>query len=360
VTGAATRPLADLRAADEGSFGGKSTSLGELMAGGIPVPPGFAVSTSAFHAFLAAGGLEARIADALERAQGGEVEAVQAAAEEIRAAICDTPVPDAVRDEIAAAYAALAREAGDDPEPPVAVRSSAVGEDSGEATFAGQQETYLWVRGADGVCAAVRDCWASTFSAPAISYRARMAAGRAPEMGVAVQLMVDAAVSGVMFTCNPVSGDPSIVAINSSWGLGLGVVGGEVTPDEYLLSKVTGEVVREAVAAKHIEYRPAPGGRGTECVPVAEERQSVTSLGEAQLAALLDVARRVQRYFGSHQDVEWAIARGGEVPANLFVVQSRPVTATGAEPKAKEPAAEQPASALSMVMGTFGAKPKGT
>jgi pyruvate,water dikinase len=282
---------------------------------------------------------------------------VQAAAEEIRAAVYETPVPDALREEIAAAYAALAREAGDDAEPPVAVRSSAVGEDSGEATFAGQQETYLWVRGADAVCDAVRDCWASTFSAPAISYRARMAAGRAPEMGVAVQLMVDAAVSGVMFTCNPVSGDPSIVAINSSWGLGLGVVGGEVTPDEYLLSKVTGEVVREAVSAKHIEYRPAPGGRGTECVPVAEERQAVSSLDEAQLAALLDVARRVQRYFGSHQDVEWAIARGGELPASLFVVQSRPVTATGAEPKKEEPAAA-PASALSMVMGTFGVKPK--
>jgi pyruvate, water dikinase len=354
VTGTCTRPLHALRAADEARFGGKSTSLGELLAGGIPVPPGFAVSTSAFHAFLAEGGLEARVAEAVEGARGGEVGAVQAAADTIREAICATPVPDTVRSEIEDAYAALAREAGDDPEPPVAVRSSAVGEDSGEATFAGQQETYLWVRGADGVCTAVRDCWASTYSAPAISYRARMAAGRAPEMGVAVQLMVDAAVSGVMFTCNPMSGDPSIVAINSSWGLGLGVVGGEVTPDEYLLSKVTGEVVREQVSAKHIEYRPAPGGHGTECVPVADERQSVASLDEAQLAALLDVARRVQRHFGGHQDVEWAIARGGEAP--VFVVQSRPVTATGAAPKEQAP---QPASALSMVMGTFGVgKPK--
>src|SRR4051812_39248074 len=155
-----------------------------------------------------------------------------------------------------------------------------------------------------------------------------MAAGRAPEVGVTVQLMVDAAVSGVMFTCNPMSGDPSIVAVNASWGLGLGVVGGEVTPDEYLLSKVTGEVVRETVSAKHLEYRPARGGRGTECVPVPEERRSEPCLDEAKLAALVGVARRVQRYFGSHQDVEWAIAEDGE----LFVVQSRPVTATGAKP----------------------------
>jgi pyruvate,water dikinase len=358
VTDARTRPLADLRASDEARFGGKSASLGELLAGGIPVPPGFALSTDAFHAFLAHGGLQDRIAAALDRARGGDVGFVQAAADAIREAVRATPVPDDVRAEVADAYAGLARDAGDDPEPPVAVRSSAVGEDSGETTFAGQQETSLWVRGADGVCDAVRDCWASTYSAPAITYRARMAAGRAPEMGVTVQLMVDAAVSGVMFTCSPTSGDPSIVAINASWGLGLGVVGGEVTPDEYLLSKVTGEVVRETVGVKHIEYRPAPGGRGTESVPVADDRQTAASLDERARAALLDVARRVQRHFGGHQDVEWAIARGGELPASLFVVQSRPVTATGAPAKDAEPA--KAASALSMVMSTFGAKQKGS
>jgi pyruvate,water dikinase len=229
------------------------------------------------------------------------------------------------------------------------VRSSAVGEDSGEATFAGQQETYLWVRGADAVCDAVRDCWASTFSAPAMSYRAKMAADKQPEMGVTVQRMVDAAVSGVMFTCNPVSGDPSVVAIDASWGLGLAVVGGEVTPDEYLISKVTGEVVRRNVSAKHVEYRADPSGRGTVCVPVDEARQSEACLDDARLAALVDVARRVKKYFGSHQDVEWALDSDGE----LFVVQSRPVTATGAAKK--DDAEPKAASALSLVMSKFGA-----
>src|SRR6185295_1561677 len=212
----------------------------------IPVPPGFAIATGAFHAFLEAGGLEARIAEAMAGVKPDDVTTVQAAADAIGAAAGTTDVPADVRAEITAAYADLG-------EPAVAVRSSAVGEDSGEATFAGQQETYLWVRGADGVCDAVRDCWASTFSAPAMSYRAKMAGDRRPEMGVTVQLMVDAAVSGVMFTCNPVSGDPSVVAIDASWGLGLGVVGGEVTPDQYLVSKVTGEVVRRSVSAKHVE-----------------------------------------------------------------------------------------------------------
>jgi pyruvate, water dikinase len=338
-----TRPLAELRAADEAEFGGKSTSLGELMAAEIPVPEGFAIATSAFHAFLAAGGLEERIAEAVAGVNADDVGTVQAAADAIRHAVGAAEMPDDVRAEIAQAYSEL----GDDA--PVAVRSSAVGEDSGEATFAGQQETYLWVRGADGVCDAVRDCWASTFSAPAMSYRARMAAGRRPEMGVTVQRMVDAAVSGVMFTCNPVSGDPSVVAVNASWGLGLGVVGGEVTPDEYLVSKVTGEVVRRSVAAKHLEYRADPSGRGTVCVPVAEARRSEPALDDERLATLVDAARRVQRYFGSHQDVEWALDGDGA----LFVVQSRPVTATGAA--AKEADAPAPASAFSLVMSKFGA-----
>ena len=355
MTATHTRPLAELRAADEDRFGGKSTSLGELIAAEIPVPPGFAVGTSAFHAFLEAGGLEARIAEAMAGVRADEVGTVQAAADAIRDAVGATEVPAAVRAEIAGAYEALAREAGADGEPAVAVRSSAVGEDSGEATFAGQQETYLWVRGADAVCDAVRDCWASTFSAPAMSYRAKMAAGRAPEMGVTVQLMVDAAVSGVMFTCNPMSGDPSVVAIDASWGLGLGVVGGEVTPDEYLVSKVTGEVVRRNVSAKHIEYRADPSGQGTECVPVDEARQSEPCLDDARLTALVDVARRVQKYFGAHQDVEWALARDGA----LFVVQSRPVTATGAA--AKDDAAKPAATdALSLVMSKFGAGGGGT
>jgi pyruvate,water dikinase len=348
VSDAHTRPLAELRAADEDRFGGKSTSLGELMAAEIPVPPGFAISISAFHAFLEAGRLEARIAEAAAGVKPDDVGTVQAAADAIREGVCGTEIPDAVRSDIAGAYEALARSVGED-EPAVAVRSSAVGEDSGEATFAGQQETYLWVRGADGVCHAVRDCWASTFSAPAMSYRARMAAGRKPEMGVTVQLMVDAAVSGVMFTCNPVSGDPSVVAVNASWGLGLGVVGGEVTPDEYVVSKVTGEVVRRNVAAKHIEYRADPSGRGTVCVDVAAERQSDPALDDDGLASLVDVARRVQKYFGTHQDVEWALAQDGA----LYVVQSRPVTATGAAPKEAETPA--PVSALSMVFSKFGA-----
>jgi len=350
-----TLRLVELRSGHSGSFGGKSSTLGELMAAGIPVPPGFAVSTDAFRAFVAEAGLDGMIAAELERMAPGDVDSVGAASHAISQAMRFAPVPEAVRDEVAERYAELAEECGV-AEPPVAVRSSALGEDSQDATFAGQQETYLWVRGADHVCDAVRDCWVSVYSPPAMTYRARLRSGEGePAMGVAVQLMVDAEVSGVMFTCNPVSGDPSMVAVNASWGLGLAVVGGEVTPDDYLVSKVTKEIVREHVHAKDVQYVPDAGGRGAVRVSVAEERRAIACLDRTALDALVDVAGRVERYFGSHQDVEWVIARGGELPESLFVVQSRPVTAlprSGGKPTAT--------SAMALVMNAFGAgEPKG-
>ena len=185
------------------------------------------------------------------------------------------------------------------------------------------------MRGADHVCDAVRDCWVSLYSPPAITYRARLGAGaEEPAMGVAVQLMVDAEVSGVLFTCNPVSGDPSMVAVNASWGLGLAVVGGEVTPDDYLVSKVTREVVREHVHAKDVEYVPDAGGRGAVRVDVPEERREIACLDRAgarrarrrRPAASSATSARIRTSSGRSR-------RGGELPASLFVVQSRPVTA---------------------------------
>jgi len=207
------------------------------------------------------------------------------------------------------------------------------------------------VRGVEHVCDAVRDCWVSLYSPPAISYRLRLGdPARPPAMGVTVQLMVDAEVSGVMFTCNPVSGDPSMVAINASWGLGLAVVGGEVTPDDFLVSKVTGELVREHVHSKHVQYVPDAGGSGAVRVSVAEERRDVRCLDEPAIERLVEVGRRVERYFGSRQDIEWALARGDQ--QELFVVQARPVTAVAK--RSEKPKAQ---SAMSLIMSTFGAAP---
>lgn len=328
-----TRTLDELRSIDAAQFGGKSAALGELLGAGIPVPGGFAISVDAFAALL------------------DETPAVRAAIATadpatVADAVADAPLPAGLREEIHDRYAALTS-AGDDA-PPVAVRSSARGEDGEEATFAGQQETLLWVRGVDAVCAAVRACWASLHSAPAIAYRARMAADDdAPVMGVTVQRMVDATVSGVLFTCNPISGDPSMVAVNASWGLGLGVVGGEVTPDDFLVSKVTREVVRRTIADKHVEHVPVrAAGGGTVVREVDAARRTIPCLDDAQLAELAAIARRIERHFAVHQDVEWALDGDGA----LLVLQSRPVTAV-----AKTAPTAEPMSALSMVMSQFGA-----
>ena len=236
-------------------------------------------------------------------------------------------------------------------EPPVAVRSSALGEDSQDATFAGQQESYLWVRGADHVCDAVRDCWVSLYSTPAMTYRARLGQPGEPAMGVAVQLMVDAGVSGVLFTCNPVSGDPSMVAVNASWGLGLAVVGGEVTPDDYLVSKVTREVVREHIHAKDVQYVPdpagarrRPGGRAggaTRGLVPRPDGAAMRSWTSAAASSATSAAIRTS----SGRSPE-----GQELPGSLFVVQSRPVTALPHRDQAPKPE-----SGMALVMSMFGA-----
>jgi pyruvate, water dikinase len=282
-------PLQALSRADEPRFGAKSANLGELLAADIPVPPGFAIAAGA---------------------------------------------DESVFSEIAGHY----RRLGD--EPPVAVRSSAVGEDSAEATFAGQYESYLWVRGVEAICDAVRKCWESGSGERAAAYREHLGGG-AVAMGVTVQVMVDAAVSGVMFTCNPASGDRSMVAINASWGLGLAVVGGEVNPDDYLVSKVTGEILREHLGSKDIEY--AAGAVRRE---VPAERRDAPCLTPETTAELVDLGRRVERHFGAPQDIEWAFDQEGE----LFVLQTRPVTGLK-----KRESGDTVTDALSLVMKQFGA-----
>ena len=343
-----TRGLAELRGADADAFGGKSANLGELLAAGIPVPPGFALSAEAYQVFVDETGLAGALASALARAHPDDVDTLSAASKAIDEAMRFAPMPDPVRSEVAEGYEGLARATGE-ADPPVAVRSSALGEDSSDASFAGQQESFLWVRGVEHVFDAVRDCWASLFTPQAISYRLALGSEHEAAMGVTLQAMVDAETSGVLFTCNPVSGDPSMVALNASWGLGIGVVGGELTPDDYLVSKITGEVVRRTVSTKHVEYVPDPAGRGTIRRDVPAERRDEPCLGDAELGALVEVGRRIERHYGSHQDVEWAIARSQPLPEALLVLQARPVT-TRATAKAKPSA-----SALSLVLGAFGA-----
>jgi pyruvate,water dikinase len=307
--------LDQIGSSDADVVGGKCAGLGELMRAGIRVPPGFAVTTEAFRRHLLENNLSPRGLDSAAFRRGIE----------------EAPVPAELAAAIIDAYAALQELTGG--MPAVAVRSSAVGEDGRAASFAGQQETYLWVSGAHEVIAHVRRCWASLYTTQAVSYREHLGTDVVPAIGVGVQLMVDARVAGVMFTLDPVTGDRSQIAVNSAWGLGLAVANGEVTPDEFLVDKVIMEITRRRVTDKPFEYVPG-GTHGVAREEVPDDRRSASSLTDAELLELSGVGKRVEAHMGSAQDIEWAIDRRLQFPESLFVLQSRPETVWANRPVA--------------------------
>jgi pyruvate,water dikinase len=305
--------------------GGKSAHLGDLTRAGFPVPPGFAVPAEAFDAVV-----RGEVAASVEGLDPADVEALERRAAELRALVEALPVPARIAEAITEAYGELAEEVGV-ASPAVAVRSSAIAEDAADASFAGMQSTELWVHGLELV-PAVRRCWASYFNAEALVYRARQ--GGEAGMSVAVQAMVDARVAGVLFTLNPLSGDPATIAIEASYGLGVTVVGGDVTPDSYLVSKVTRELLQRRIGAKEVECVVDPSGGGTLVRDVDAERRASACLIAEEVAQLADLGRRVERHYGRPQDVEWAIdRRSGEIqllqarPETVWSQRRRPVAA---------------------------------
>jgi pyruvate,water dikinase len=332
---------------DRAAVGGKGGSLGELTRAGIAVPPGFVIRTAAFEEFLRAVERHTPVRARVAALRGGDLAAIQAAAQELRARWRETPFPDPMVTELRAAHAALcARGSGG----AVAVRSSATTEDASDASFAGLQDTYLWVGGADQMLERVRDCWSSLYSVESISYRRdRGIPESVVAMAVVVQSMVDARAAGVMFTRSPTTGDRSVITIEGAWGLGSAVVGGEVTPDRWVLGKITGEISVREISDKHIEHRRAGGG-GVEAVAVDQERRRVACVSDRELEQLRQIARQVERHYGVAQDIEWAIdARG-----NLLLLQSRPETVWASKDSA--PAAQTAADPLSHVMSIFGGR----
>ena len=256
-------------------------------------------------------------------------------------------MPDDVNSEILAAYTELC---GRDSDPPLAVRSSATTEDAADASFAGLQDTYLWTIGAQATLRYVRSCWASMYSAPSITYRRKR---EMPEssvaMAVVVQAMVNAQKAGVMFTRSPMTGDRSVVTIEGAWGLGSSVVSGEVTPDRFVIGKITGEISVREISDKHIQQLPAPGG-GIQDVETPEELRRVPCLSDAEITALRDIARKVERHYGRPQDIEWAIDHAGEIR----LLQSRPETVWSSKDRA--PVAKPAENPLQHVMKIFGGR----
>ncbi len=338
--------FADVGLADRPTVGGKGGSLGELLKAGISVPPGFVVRTAAFERFVQALEAQAPVRARIEALDADDLAAVTACSAELRARVEEALLPDALQAEIVEAHAALCENRSDSP---VAVRSSATTEDAEDASFAGLQDTFLWVKGAQEVLAKVRTCWASLYSTESITYRLKQGL---PEDGVAmavvIQRMVDARTAGVMFTRSPTTGDRSVMTVEGAWGLGSAVVGGEVTPDRWVVGKITGEISVRDISDKHVQHLPAPGG-GVEDVETPEALRREACMSDQELLALKDIGRKVERHYGRPQDIEWAVDRQ---TGQILLLQSRPETVWSARDAA--PVATAAADPMLHVMSIFG------
>ncbi len=317
-------------APDASALGGKGSGLAYLASLGVRIPPAFVITADGFRAALGEN-LMAEVADALGAISPDADDAERdARSAELRERIIEGTDGHPLTDEISAALAALADRAGD-PELCVAVRSSSIAEDAADKSFAGEHDTYLWVSGAEQVNRRVRECWASLATARAVAYRRGSTEGLA--MAVVVQQMAPARAAGVMMTLNPVNGDRSKVMIESVWGLGEPLVSGEVTPDRYLVDKVTGELIRRELATKATRaIRDPASGRGVVVAEVDLGERDASSLDNDVIAELVRVGRLVERAAGAPQDVEFAVVEG-EAPDNVLLLQCRPETVWSQKPR---------------------------
>ncbi|WP_394295909.1 phosphoenolpyruvate synthase [Methanothermobacter thermautotrophicus] len=306
---------------DVGIAGGKGANLGELTQAGIPVPPGFVVTAATYDKFMTDTGLQPVVMEMLENLDVNDTKELQRVSAEIKDIITSTEVPEDIQTLIIESYNALCQRIGKD-DVYVAIRSSATAEDLPEASFAGQQDTFLNIRGAEDVLDYVRRCWASLFEARAIFYREENNFDHSKVyIAVVVQEMVDAEKAGVMFTVHPSTGEDRIL-IEGSWGLGEAVVSGSVTPDTYWVDKGTGKLLEFTVGEKNIMFTREDGRTVKKEVPPELRNKRVLSDGE--IAALAEMGRRIQDHYGSPQDTEWAIMDG-----DVYMLQSRPITTLG-------------------------------
>lgn len=313
-------PLAACAEADVSQVGGKALGLGRLLAEKLNVPDGFVVTTDAYR--LCTGTIAPEIGRVLSGAGdlAGDDDAANRIAELFAAEVLDDNVAAAIGD----AYRALS---GSD-DAPVAVRSSATAEDAADASYAGQQDTYLWVRGAEDVIRKVVDCWASLFSARAIGYRRRQeTAGTDLAMAVVIQRMVPAEAAGVMMTLEPIGGDRSLIYLESAYGLGEAVVAGEVTPDRFTIAKHDLSIQRQTIGSKDKAYRFDADAGDVQLVAVPESERQESSLSPDEIMRLGELGRRIETAFGTPMDIEWAVARNGDDDdRTLYLLQARPET----------------------------------
>ena len=318
--------LEDVRKDDVHLVGGKCANLGELTAKGITVPPGFAVTARAFKRFLAETKISEVIGKTLDNSNGprGPTQ-YEEASQEIRKIIESVEMPEDIANEVRNAYRQLGQKTRNN-QVKVAVRSSATSEDLPDASFAGQQDTYLNVKGEDQIVHYVQKCWSSLYTPRAIFYREEKGFPHDKVLiSVGVQKMVDSKVSGVIFTLDPVNGDPSKIIIESTWGLGEALVSGIVRPDRFIVDKGTLQIVHKEIVPKNIEHVPNHETGLTLQRTVPLERRNMPSLTDEQVMELARLARNIEDHYQRPQDIEFAVEQG-QSGHTAYVVQTRPET----------------------------------
>jgi pyruvate,water dikinase len=308
------------------TVGGKNASLGEMIKAGIRVPPGFAVTTDSYLDFVT----DAKILDSIYATLSGidpnDVAALDKAADQVQEYILNSPIPEKVQSAIKEAYLRLCSQCEVDMIP-VAVRSSATAEDLPTASFAGQQDTYLWITGSNQVIHNVRKCWASLFTPRAIAYRIKNNFEHEKVfISVGVQKMVNSRAAGVMFTLNPTDGDISKVIIEGSWGLGETVVSGSVNPDKFVVDKVMLEINERSISTKHIECVYDIEKGHVVNADVDDDMQCKCCMEDQEIKDLVRTAKHIEKHYGRAMDIEWAIDKDFSFPDNMFIVQARPET----------------------------------
>jgi phosphohistidine swiveling domain-containing protein len=327
----------DISASQLGQVGGKGANLGELTRAGLPVPPGFCVAASAYQDYLKATQLDQVIEAVLAEIDLEDLLDVEHKSAQIRDAIIAQPVlPEIARQVIDSYHRLLSENEGRlDPDISLAVRSSATAEDQANASFAGQLETYLNVRGEASLLEHVQKCWTSLWTDRVVSYIARQGLDhRSVSMSVVVQAMIPSEVSGVLFTANPVTGESGEVVINASWGLGEAIVSGLVSPDTITVRKCDGQILSRQIGAKELMVRYAGDG-GTEESPVPENLRTSSALAHAQVVELLELGDKIEAHYGKPQDIEWGYCNG-----RCYLLQSRPITTLSAQPERRYPPGE--------------------
>ena len=323
-----------LRNTDVPIVGGKNSSLGEMINAGMPVPPGFAVTAYSYEKFIE----ETRIAEKIYRliketvTDPNDPKQYDTASKKIRELIEKSSMPKDVETQVRSAYKELCKRLNLK-DAFVAVRSSATAEDLPDASFAGQQETFLNVKGAEDLLDKVVKCWSSLFTPRAIFYRNEK--GFAHEkvfISVGVQKMVNSRAAGVMFTINPVTGDNDEIVIEGNYGLGESVVSGAVNPDTFVVDKKTMKIASRRIAKKTIQYLRDPKTGKTIHLDVPEDKQKVTCLNDEEVMKLAELAKLIERHYGKPMDIEWAIDKDLSFPKNMFLVQARPETVWSAKP----------------------------